>query len=478
MVNESQVLVLKECGGYLQVSSLPVEDSAYILNELKNAVENPNKTLLDVQSMFLNLVHPINNYYPYPYPYSYSSSYISGASKPKMYTYADYNAALNDELKGKTAGKNADEVARLTKEAKTELKRNYVLECSRYIKQQMMYKAFQKAANDPNIKMYSRESIGWSSFEYKITDDLKVCVYTNFGFGYACYFTLTVSYKDIIIAPFSHVVKYYKANMTDIIRCTRDYYVARDSWNPALEFVKDFANESLSNPAAFVENYLMNEINEMMGGLRNILANPDAVIRMFKTQSTSLSDYHNLRLISPMSDDEKKRFDVFPHEMPVIFKAEKMTQAVKMLERLKELGEAYPKITEYVSEIRSMVLALTPEIQRTLEGIQSDIAKLTERKEFREKEKEDMQSKADVFSNELDELIEKMPEDSSWRDKEELKAKYDAEHPEYVALKDQIRDIEKVISELRDKISSRNSLASRLTNCITEFSACEVGKAA
>lgn len=478
MVNESQILVLKDCGGRLQISSIPIEDCNFILNQLNDAAGNPNKTLLDVQSMFLNEFHSICDYYPYPYPYAYSSSYISGASKPKTHTYAEYNAALDKELKGVTDNKNAQEIARLTNEAKNRLKQKYVSECSRFVKQQMLYKAFQKATNDPSIKMFSRESIGWNSFEYKITDDLKVCVYTNFGFGYACYFTLTVSYKDIIIAPFSHVVKYYKANMTDIIRCTRDYYVDRDSWNPALEFVKDFANESLSNPATFVENYIMNEITEMMHGLKNIVANPDAVIKMFKTQNTSLSDYHNLRLISPMSEEEKKHFDVFPHEMPVVFKAEKMTQAAKMLSRLNELGTVYPKIEEYISEIRGMILNLIPEIQQTMNGIQSDIDILTERMKPREKEKEDLLTKAEVFCKELDEQVKKLPENSSWRDRENLRNRYDTEHPVYVTLKKQISDVEEVITELRNRISSRTELISRLTACITVFSACSTGKAA
>ncbi len=478
MINESQVLVLKDCGGYLQVSTIPVEDSQFVLKELSDAAENPNKTLLDVQSMFLNKVPSIRSHYPYLYPYSYRSSYISGASRPKTYTYAEYNAALDKQLKGLVDGKSVKEVTLLTNEVKTNLKRNYVSECSRFIKQQMIYKAFQKAANDPSIKMYSRESIGWSSFVYKITDDIKVSVYTNFGFGYACYFTLTVSYKDIIIAPFSHVAKYYMANMTDVIRCTRDYNVDRDSWNPAFEFVRDFANKSLSNPEAFVESYIMNEITEMMHGLENIMAYPDAVIEMFRTQNASLSDYHTLRFICPMSDNEKKRFDVFPNEMPVIFKAEKLTQAVQTLERLKELGKVYPKIEEYISEIRGMVLNLTPDIQHTLKGIQSDVVKQTERKESLEKEKETLQAKADVFSKELDEQIKKLPENSSCQDKELLSSKYDTEHPDYVTLKNQIRDYEKEITKLRDNISSRSYLVSRLSACITAFSACDVEKAA
>ena len=43
------------------------------------------------------------------------------------------------------------------------------------------------------------------------------------------------------------------------------------------EFVNDFTNRSLSNPESIVESYIMNEIDEMMEGLRNIMSNPSEV---------------------------------------------------------------------------------------------------------------------------------------------------------------------------------------------------------
>ena len=259
-VNETQILVLKEQDGYLQVSSMPIEDSSFIINEINAAVENPNKTLLDVQSVFLNNFQSIKDYYPYLYPYSYSSSYISGATKPKKYTYDEYKAELDKAVKEKIVNKGADAVTQIIANENKCLKQNYASLCIRYIKQQLLYKAFQNAVNNSSVKMYSCESIGWSSFEYIITDDLKACVYTNLGFGYASYFTLSVSYKGIVIAPFSHIAKYYYANMTDIIRCTRDYYVEKENWHTMFEFVKEFANHSLSDPKSFIKNYIINEI--------------------------------------------------------------------------------------------------------------------------------------------------------------------------------------------------------------------------
>ena len=120
----------------------------------------------------------------------------------------------------------------------------------------------------------------------------------------------------------------------------------------------------------------MNEIDEMMEGLRNIMSNPSEVINMFKTQDTNLSDYHHLRLIYPLNNDEKLRFDVFPNEMPIIFKSEKLAQATKTLERLKELSEIHSKTNTYIEEILNMVIKLNPDIEKTIKNIQIDIDKL------------------------------------------------------------------------------------------------------
>ena len=467
-VNETQILVLKEQDGYLQVTSIPIEDASFIINEINAAVENPNKTLLDVQFVFFNNFQGIKDYYLYLYPYSYNSSYVSGAIKPKKYMYSEYEAELNKAIKGKNVDKNAD-VTQIIADENKYLKQNYASLCIRYIKQQLLHKAFQNAANNSSVKMYSCESIGWSSFEYIITNDLKACVYTNLGYGYASYFTLIISYKGIVIAPFSHIVKYYYANMTDIIRCTRDYYVEKENWRPMFEFVKEFANHSLSDPVSFVKKYIMNEIDEMMKGLRNIMSNPTAIINMFKEQDQNSSEYKHLRLISPMSSDEKQRFLVFPYEMPVIFKSEKLSQATKILEKLKELIGIYPPINDYIQEIIDMVINLTPDIETTINKIQVNIDILMSQKESKEKFKNLLQIQIDEFNLELDNILKKLSQDTDWQKIEEIRKQYEKEHPLYGSTKEKLQIVKKEISEINDKIYSRNSLIERLQKCIKDL---------
>lgn len=461
-INETHILVLKEHNGIFQVISMPIDDSSFIINEIEASVDNPNKTLLDVQSEFLNNFQSINNAYGYLYPYAYSSSYVSGAIKPKRHTYAEYKTELDNRVKNRAIGENID-INHIIEDENRILKQNYASLCTRYIKQQMLYKAFQNAANDPSCKMYSRESIGWSSFDYAITDDIKVCLYTNLGFGYASYFTLSISYKDIIIAPFSHIAKYYNACMTDIIRCTRDYYVDKDNWYPMFEFVKDFVNHSLEDPKSFVESYIMNEIDEMIRCLRNIMANPSAVINMFKNQNNNI-DYHRLRFINPMSNDEKQLYSVYPIEMPTIFKSEKLSQAVNTLKRLEELQKIHSQINVYIEEILNMIVELSPEIDKTIESIRIDIERLVIQKKPKEELAESLQTRIDGFVTELNNELEKLPRDADWKRKEDVRKQFEERYPIYVDTKNRLQEVNDEISEINKKIYSRKSLVERLLN--------------
>ena len=452
-INETHILVLKEHNGIFQIASMPIDDSSFIINKIKASVDNPNKTLLDVQSEFLNNFQSINNTYGYLYPYAYSSSYVSGAIKPKKYTYDEYKTELDNRLKSKVIDENIDKI--IEKENRI-LKQSYASLCTRYIKQQMLYKAFQNAANDSSCKMYSRESIGWSSFDYAITDDIKVCIYTNLGFGYASYFTLSISYKDIIIAPFSHIAKYYNACMIDIIRCTRDYYVEKDSWYPMFEFVKDFVNHSLEDPKSFVESYIMNEIDEMIRCLRNIMTNPSAIINMFKNQNNNL-DYHRLRFINPMSNDEKQLYSVYPIEMPTIFKSEKLSQAVNTLKRLEELQKIHSQINVYIEEILNMIIELSPEIDKTIKSIQVDIERLVVQKKPKEELAESLQTQIDRFVSELNNELEKLPKDADWKRKEDVRKQFEVKHPIYIDTNNRLQEVKDEIYEINKKIYSLNS---------------------
>lgn len=484
-VNETHVLVLKEERGRLVKDTIPIEDCSYICTEIENAAKNPNMTVLDVQTIFNQEFQCIRNYYPYLYPYGYSNSYIDFARKPKQYTYEKYQEKLN---KGIEKCKDEKEKERIIRRNQDCLKSNFKIDSIRYIHQQMMYEAFQKAENDLSVKMYSREAIGWKGFTYEITNDIDICVHTNFGYGYVSYFNLTVSYKDIVIAPHSNLVKYYRTRMVDIIQCTRMYCASKDNWYPAFDFVKDFVNQSLSNPELFVKTYIMNEVDLLMSGLRNIMVNPQGVIDKFKRQMNNLpNEYHRLRFIEPMSDEEKECYVLFPKEMPIVFKSEKLIGAMEMLEKLKELTAIYAKISDYINEIIGMVSQLKPEVDKTIVTLETEIEMMTldyEQYKDLESEKNDLEELKEQINNQIEQIIQH--NQSKNNDDVQIFADLDSLKKQLDDIEKQVKDIQKRKNKIEKKyridkddcdsfydlIWNRKELVNRLSSFIQEYNQC------
>ena len=387
-------------------------------------------------------VSPVRNSYPYVFPYKYSESYIGHALKPERYTYSNY-----------------------TQKSKGE----YVNQCVRYVEQGKLHDAFEMAKQDSSVKMYSLEAIGWTQKEFQVTDNIKVCVSTNFGYGFSSYFMLAISYKDIVIAPFSFLVKYYHARMVDIVSCTRAYSVERDSWIPLFNFVKEFANKSLSDPVDFVNHYLMNEVDEMMVGLRNLMKKPNYILENFYNECNAKNEYSRFCFISPMSDEDKKLYEDFRGEMPVVFKSEKLACAVKILAKLDELVPVYSKIKKYVVEIRRMARETIPEIKAMVQGFQKKVDDLATKIDRLERTLQRKERKEATHIKKLDKLLNKLPEDATWEDEEEVREGYRQNNPQYVSLEEEIQSLKNELGEFWDKTYKRKRFITNLSGCLETF---------
>ena len=166
-------------------------------------------------------------------------------------------------------------------------KKRYFNKASIYIKCQRLSETVKKIKEHKEIKLYSRDVVGRSVYTHKINDDFIVELRTNFGYGSAAYFNLTVKYKDIVILPYSYLVHYYYANMKSLMACTRAYRPLRDSWEASIDFIADFVNQSISDPRKFVGEYVIKEVEEMMKGLRTIIDNPAEVQSRIKDSTSS-----------------------------------------------------------------------------------------------------------------------------------------------------------------------------------------------
>lgn len=471
-VNIKYVLALEEQKDLtLQMVKIDIHQSSVTIEELEAMVENPNRNLYDMASYFYLHVNPIKDCYHYCFPEEYFFSYLNEKVSPvpadiSYWKYRDIETERRKSWESRLVNKK-----NLTEEEieskwnayvhKLEYpdKKKYFSLAKKYILCQNLYQAMQEAKRNPNIKIYSRDIVGRKHFLYDINDDVKVDVYTNFGYGSASHFFLTIKYKDIILIPYSDLVHFYFANMKSLISHTRAYRCYRDSWAGLMDYLSKFVNNSRRDPENFVRNYVLNEIQEMMKGLKAVLKNPAEVLEHMQADN---GENIRLSVVRPFDKNEFVIFEALPDELTTVFKVEKISGALHFVENLKSLKDICSEVDPVIEEIIAMNKAVAPEIPSVLESINASLAPLQEEYDGLEKEINKKFAEQERLEKKLDyKLSFRKSLEAREKCQEEFKKKY----PRYEAVEIEIRNLGKIMGPLKRHIERREKLRSRLISC-------------
>lgn len=468
--------------GLPEYKQIPIDNQFGMqMEELTIMYNNENRTILDLQDFFQRFMPAkhSNRYFDFCFPYCYSSSYISGIRYPNILSFNDYKEKL-EETKHSTlisflSEKNKKEMD-LTDAEKSELsnkietamkniqqwmKNDFMEKVRRYVAAVQYHITLEKikSAAETN-KMYSTENIGWTNFNYPISDDIRFEMKSNFGFGRSAYHFINLTYKGIPILPYSALIKYYYVGMGEFFRYTRQYTPVRDNWEMALAFVADTAKLAIENESAFIEKWIGNEIKEMLDGLRLIAQRPkQSLENMLKTRHGN----NCLMYVRDASSYEMNDFKAFPDEISTIFMARKVTAALDLLEKLQALTQAYPLAEDAILQIKQLNLNILPEIENRIASIEHDI------------EHRKSQLKPQIQTR--DSL--KVQNQSHYKRLEELKAAANAkniyntavifhpyfeEHPEFAKIYQEINKLSNQIEEMKRDISLRENFVSTLSD--------------
>ena len=207
------------------------KDYEDLKKNLVNMCNNPNRTVLDLQSEF-SRVFDTWQYFGLCLPYSYSSSYVEGSGIPKKITYDEYQVQVESKKKElineyrtfrNPIYSEEEYVEEELEDYNKNIKNSYYFECARFIDAYNFNKTSNLVKSNSDTVMFSTEDIGWTTYEYPVNDDVVIIVKTNFGYGCASYSFLGMKYKGIEVLPYSAYVNYYKANVVEIMRHTRQY---------------------------------------------------------------------------------------------------------------------------------------------------------------------------------------------------------------------------------------------------------------
>lgn len=219
------------------------------------------------------------------------------------------------------------------------------------------------------VGLVNSESIGSDYREYIVNDDIKIHVATNLGFGNCSYFTLRLQYKGVDILPYSSAVNSYYTDMRDVLMCIKKYSPQSESWNLASDFIDSTVNLIKTDAEKFCEKFLKNEIDSMLAGLAKAVEDPGAFLNKFSTRTCEENDPGFITLRTYMNEKEREIFEAYPYEMPVVFMAEKIMNALMLLHNLQSLSAVYPQGYEAIQKIKELATAGVPKIDECISRI-------------------------------------------------------------------------------------------------------------
>lgn len=318
--------------------------------------------------------------------------------------------------------------------------------------------AYEKAKKIPNMLAYSHRISGWSNPEYKITENLKQQVKTNFGYGSVSYFYSLLTFKNIQITPFSEWIEYRYSNFSEVIRYTRSfrsrvlvidernrvkYYktkIENSYWHNAIEFTKDAANISLTNENEFVEKYIISECEILVNGLEKFYDETK-----FEFIDENQVNVENEKII-------RQRVDIKGYEL-IDFRTEKIIGALDFITKIIEYNVIIPT-KEYTQRIIGINKKFIPNVYTALENQNNELRK------------------ANVDFNEFTIKHNAIVEKQKFYNNEKLKLKndfekhYKQEHIEFIELL--TKSLEEQKHHLHN-IKLHNDNITRLTQYINKY---------
>ena len=217
-----------------------------------------------------------------------------------------------------------------------------------------------------------------------------------------------------------------------------------------------------NNPEKFINEFIVNEINEMMSGLKYIAQYPNKAIDKFirgSNDDISNGFGYNVRHIWKTEIED---YNIYKNEMEIAFKAEKITGALLFLDKLMQLAELFPIIQDSINNLKVLNNSLCPELNAQINEIQYNIDILNQEQEKLESLLEKLEEKILPHKKQ----IEKLEEGKSQYDKNEIKRKYKTENSEYSSLCSEIERIQIRINDVKTHIRKRTNFIALLKECL------------
>lgn len=218
--------------------------------------------------------------------------------------------------------------------------------------------------------MFSTDTIGWTKYRHQISQNERIEVLSNFGYGSRSYSYCNLYYKDVPILPYLDAVIYEYVSWQQIVNHTRSYDPIREScWGEIFDFVVHVSNLIKKDPQKFVNEFIIGEARQMLNQLKEILkSSPQKLRCLFK--NTKLEDRRGTFVWKTSGENS---YMIFPEEWCDSIKIEKITGCLFFLDNMRKLSEFFPVIQMFVEELIDMNKHITPLINSNIPKVKKEL---------------------------------------------------------------------------------------------------------
>lgn len=323
---------------------------------------------------------------------------------------------------------------------KSQIKEKYYLWSNAFA----INKAYNLCREDKSILIFSHRMHGWSNPIYQLTSNFSVEIKTNFGYGRSSYFYTKLKYKNIDITPFSEWVNYEFSSFSEIIRYTQSYNLKNKYWFDAIVFSRDACNLSLSDEVKFIEEYVINECENMVSGLEEIL-NREHFTFINRDSKEYSVDKNGHVLVEFRGEKISGALDFIGK----ILEFEKITDIKTFITRIEQCNKIIqPILVEDAKILKIDVENLNIE-RNKLQPIYDEVVKInSEYIELKNKLQNDMISKGLLHSNLFD--------------TKKLEIEFTNRYPSYTSFKEEFKEVISKYRILREQIQNKTKVREKI----------------
>ena len=417
-INIDYVAVIREDGNLFKLDYIDIKKPESLLSELKAILENPECTLLDLQSRMCDFyeedrrrnISYLDNCY-------YSNTHTTGyVSFPKIYS--------------------PDELLQVSEETLKKRKKDYYHQCLNFITAITFNETIDECKKDPSIKLHSSASCGCRSNDLIVNSDITLRVTAQLGYSrQSVYLGISLWYKDILIHPYSFFVSnfreyrkynFYIKNISPHIYC----------WDEIFQHTVDMANMAATYPEQFYNKYIKDELKKMVSGLRYIVDNPKHFI-------DSVMEDKDSYYMTGIRPEHVKTYRKFPDDMSMALIADKLCDAHKLFSNLTKLAKFEPIAQGAYNTITDFITRMLPIAKKYYETNNDAIERLSISISDAVSKLQELKRRLSIHTQHIDEIHKRGSEYLCV-----IEAKYERECYEYRYLKEEIKRTEQTYSNL------------------------------